>query len=158
MTLTIREARAGDGAAVHAMIEALAISHNEREHFTATPDSYETALAAPDTVIGAFIAEWNGVPAGCALWHRSFSTFRGREVIYLEDLSVLPEFRRKGIARELVKRVAQLAVARRAPAVYWLMMPWNDGARKLYTELGAEIEDGLCMCRLHGEALERLGT
>jgi GNAT superfamily N-acetyltransferase len=108
-------------------------------------------------VIGVFLAEWDGVPAGCALWHRSFTTFRGREVIYLEDLSVLPEYRRKGIARALVKRVAQMAVARGAPAVYWLMMPWNDAARTLYNEIGAEIEEGLCMCRLQGEALEKLG-
>lgn len=157
MSLTIREAKAGDGAAIHAMVEALAISHNEQDHFSAAPSDYEAALAAPDGVIGAFVAEWDGVPAGCALWHRSFSTFRGREVIYLEDLSVLPAFRRRGIARELVKRVAQLAVSRGAPSVHWLMMPWNEGARTLYTALGAEIEEGLCMCRLQGEALERLG-
>ncbi len=157
MTLTIREARAGDGPTVHAMVEALAISHNEQAHFTATPENYESALAAPDRVIGAFIAEWDGVPAGCALWHRSFSTFRGGEVIYLEDLSVLSTFRRKGIARALVKRVAELAVARGARCVYWLMMPWNEGARKLYAGVGAEIEEGLCICRLEGEALEKLG-
>jgi GNAT superfamily N-acetyltransferase len=157
MTLVIREARAGDGAAIHAMVKALAVSHNEEAHFTATPAQYEAALSDPASVIGAFIALWNGVPAGCSIWHRSFSSFRGRESLYLEDLSVLPDFRRRGIARALLGRVAQLAVARGAASVHWLMQPWNDGARTLYRDAGAEIEEGLCQWRLQGEALERLG-
>lgn len=158
MTLDIRAAKAGDGEAIHAMVMALAQSHGYGDHVFATPEGFEAALFRPDPIVGAFIATVDGVAAGCAIWHRSFSTFRGRETIYLEDLSVLPEFRRRGIAKALLKRVARLAVERGAPQVSWLMMGWNDGARKLYLEAGAEVEDGNCFCRLHGEALERLAT
>lgn len=156
MNISIREARPGDGAALHAMVEALAISHGHATHFTARPEDYETALFQPGAIIGALIAAGDEVPAGCAIWHRSFSTFRGRETIYLEDLSVLPQFRRNGVATALLKAVARLAVARGVPSVSWLLMAWNEGARALYTAAGAEIEDGTCYCRLHGEALERL--
>ncbi len=76
--------------------------------------------------------------------------------MYLEDLSVLPAFRRRGVARALLKEVSRLAVERGYPSVYWLMMAWNDGARRLYDEVGAEIEEGTCVCRLYGAALERL--
>jgi GNAT superfamily N-acetyltransferase len=158
MSLVIRPAEPGDGAAIHAMVEALAKSHGEQEHFTAVAADYETALFAPGTMIGAFIAVYGGVPAGCAIWHRSFSTFRGKETLYLEDLSVLPAFRRRGIARALLGAMAGLALSRGVPAISWLMMPWNDAARKLYIEAGAEIEEGVCLCRLHGPALERLAT
>ena len=156
MSSEVRAARPGDGAAIHAMVEALAISYGEAEHFTARPTDYEAALFAPQSIIGALIATVAGDPAGCAIWHRSFSTFRGRETIYLEDLCVLPAFRRRGIARALLRAVARLATARGVPAVTWMMMPWNDAARKLYAEAGAEIKEGICYCRLHGEALERL--
>ena len=156
MNIEVRAAEPGDGAAFHAMVEALAISHGETEHFIARPSHYEAALFAPGGIIGGFLALVERQPAGCAIWHRSFSTFRGRETIYLEDLSVLPAFRRRGLARALLKAVAKLAVARGAPAVNWDMMAWNDGARVLYEAAGAEIEVGLCKCRLHGEALERL--
>lgn len=158
MTIQIRKVQPGDGAALHSMVKALADSHGHADHFYAKPDDYERALFRSDPIIGAMIATIDGEPAGCAIWHRSFSTFRGRETIYLEDLSVLPEHRRKGIARALLKSVARLAVERGVPSVSWLLMAWNDGARKLYAEAGAEIEDGNCLCRLHGEALERLAS
>ena len=156
MSIEVRAARPGDGAAIHAMVEALAISHNELEHFVARPSDYEAALFAPGALVGGFLATVDNQPAGCAIWHRSFSTFRGKETLYLEDLSVLPAFRRRGIARALLKAVAQLAMARGVPVVIWEMMDWNEGARTLYQSVGAEIEPGFRKCRLYSEALERL--
>ena len=156
MSIEVRAARPGDGTAIHAMIEALAISHDEVEHFVAKPSDYEAALFAPGALIGGFLAAVDDQPAGCAIWHRSFSTFRGRETIYLEDLSVLPAFRRRGIARALLRAVAQLAMARGVPAVIWEVMDWNESARTLYESVGAEIDQGFRKCRLYGVALERL--
>ena len=156
MSIVVWAAEPGDGQAIHAMVEALAISHDEVEHFIAKPSDYEAALFMPGAIIGGFLATLDDQPAGCAIWHRSFSTFRGRETIYLEDLSVLPAFRRRGIARVMLRAVAQLAVARGLPAVIWEMMDWNEGARNLYESVGAEIEHGFRKCRLHGEALQRL--
>jgi GNAT superfamily N-acetyltransferase len=158
MSITIREARPGDGAILHAMVRELAVNHGHGADFAARPEDYDRFLADPRPVGGALISLWSGEPAGCAIWHRSFSTFRGRETLYLEDLSVLPEFRRRGIGRELLGAVARLAMARGLPEVTWLMMAWNDGARKLYAGAGALIEEGNCLCRLSGAALERLGS
>ena len=158
MSITVRTAAAGDGAILHAMVRELAISHGHEHDFTALPSDYERFLCDPAAVNGALIAFWEGEPAGCAIWQRSYSTFRGRETLYLEDLSVLSSFRRRGIGGQLLKAVARLARERNLPAITWLMMGWNDGARRLYAAAGAEIEDGNCLCRLSGEALERLGS
>ena len=158
MSMTIRAAAAGDGAILHAMVRELAVHHGHEQDFTAKPADYERFLSDPAAVNGALIAFWEGEPAGCAIWQRSYSTFRGRETLYLEDLSVLPGFRRRGIGRELLKAVARLAVSRDLPAITWLMMGWNADARRLYGSVGADIEDGNCLCRLSGEALERLGS
>ena len=158
MSITVRPARAGDGAILHVMVRELAVHHGHEPDFTARPEDYERFLADPAAINGALIALWEGEAAGCAIWQRSYSTFRGRETLYLEDLSVLPRFRRKGIGRELLKAVARLAVARNLPAITWLMMGWNAEARRLYGAMGADIEDGNCLCRLSGEALERLGS
>ena len=156
--IRIRSIRQGEGAVLLAMTRALAESHGEEAHLTAAPDMLEAAFFAANPVAHCLIAEFDGTPAGCALWHRSFSSFRGREVMFLEDVSVLPEFRRKGIARALMQAVAREAVARGCPSVAWHMMDWNDGARKLYGEIGAEIESGVNFCRLHGDALKALAA
>ncbi len=158
MSISIRPARAGDGATLHAMVRELAVHHGHAEDFTALPSDYERFLSDPNAINGALIAMLGDEPAGCAIWQRSYSTFRGRETLYLEDVSVLPQFRRRGVARELLKAVARLALSRNLPAVNWLMMQWNDEARRLYAAVGAEIEEGNCLCRLSGTALERLGS
>ena len=158
MSIAIRQAIAGDAAVLHAMVRELAINHGHEEDFTAVPQDYERFLSDADAINGAFIGFWNGQPAGCAIWQRSYSTFRGRETLYLEDLSVLPAFRGRGIGTALLREIARFAVSRKLAAVTWLMMSWNENARRVYTSAGAEIEDGNCLCRLSGAALERLAS
>jgi GNAT superfamily N-acetyltransferase len=151
--IEVRPIRPGEGAALLTMVRALAESHGFLDKQTATAEDLERALFAEHPIVGCLLAFVDGEPAGCAFWHRSFTTARGREVIYLEDLSVLPEFRRKGVARALLKDLAGEAKRRGYPSIYWLMKSWNEGARALYAEAGAEIEEGLVFCRLTDEAL-----
>jgi GNAT superfamily N-acetyltransferase len=158
MTISIRPAVAGDGPILIAMVRELAIHHGFEDSFVARPEDYERFLADPHALNGALIAEWNGEPAGCATWQRAYQTFLGRETIYLEDISVFPAFRRRGIATALLKAVARMAVERKAAAVGWLLMGWNTDARRLYENLGATIYDDNCFCKLSGEALERLAS
>jgi GNAT superfamily N-acetyltransferase len=155
MTIEVRPIRPGEGAALLTMVRALAESHGFLDKQTATADDLERALFAEQPIVGCLLAFIDGRPAGCAFWHRSFTTARGREVIYLEDLSVLPEFRRKGVARALLKALAGEAKRRGCPSIYWLMKSWNEGAKALYAQAGAEIEEGILFCRLADDALIR---
>jgi len=156
MTIDIRPIRPGEGTVLLTMVRALAESHGFIDKYTVTADDLERALFAPHPIVGCLLALFDGEPAGCAFWHRSFTTSRGREVMYLEDLSVLPDYRRKGIARALLKGLAAEATKRGFPSIYWLMMGWNDGARALYLEAGAECDEGMCYYRLADDALMRL--
>jgi GNAT superfamily N-acetyltransferase len=156
MTIDIRPIRPGEGAVLLTMVRALAQSHGFLDKHTAKADDLERALFAPNPIVGCLLALLNGEPAGCAFWHRSFATSRGREVMYLEDLAVLPDYRRKGIARALLKGLAVEAKKRGFPSIYWLMMGWNDEARALYAQVGAECDEGMCDYRLADDALIRL--
>ena len=156
--ITVRPMQRGEGPALLSMVRALAESHKLLHTVLATPEMYEAAMFAEQPIAGTLMAEYNGVLAGCAVWHRSFSTNRGAEVMYLEDLSVLPEFRRRGVARALLKAVAQLAVAKNYPSIYWLLMDWNTQAKTLYASVGAEIEPGTTFCQIHDDALRALAT
>ena len=158
MSISVRAAVAGDGHILHAMVRELALNHGHAADFTAVPADYERFLADPQAINGAIIAFWQGEAAGCAIWQRRFSTFRGRETVYLEDLSVLPRFRSRGVGHALLKAMAKLALARGTTRLHWLMMAWNDEARRFYLAAGAEVEDGNCYCTLEGAALERLAS
>lgn len=152
--ISVREAKPGDGEALVTMARALAEAHGMGETFALTPEALEKDLFSPHAIIGALIAHVDGVPAGSAIWHRSYSTNRGGEVMYLEDLSVLESFRRRGVAKALIKACAGVAVRRGYRFMYWSVMEWNAGARQLYSSLGASEESGFITCRLKDDALK----
>lgn len=156
MTIEIRPIRPGEGPALLVLTRALAESHGFLDKYTATAEDLESALFGPQPIVGCLIAFCDGEPAGCAFWHRSFTTARGREIMYLEDLSVLPAFQRRGIGRALLQRLAVEARNRGYPSIIWLTMGWNEKAQALYEQVGAGCDEGMRYYRLADEALVRL--
>ncbi len=102
------------------------------------------------------IAEWQGQPAGFALFFHNFSTFRGKRGLYLEDLFVQPAYRGKGIGKALLQRLAGIAVQRDCARFEWAVLDWNQPARDFYESLGAECAADWRIYRVTGEALARL--
>ncbi len=151
--IKIRNARPGDGVFLLKTSTELASTHQWPDGILAQANDYEIALFGASPIVGALIAEVDGSPAGSAFWHRSFSTNLGREIMYLEDLVVMPDFRRLGVARALLKEVAAVAVARGYPKIFWLAMEWNSSATDLYKSIGAEVEPGNCYCSVTGQTL-----
>ncbi len=155
MTVEVRAIRRGEGEALLEMVRALAESHGFLDKYTVKAEDLEQALFAPQPIVGCLMAFCDGEPAGCAFWHRSFTTSRGREIMYLEDLSVLPAFQRRGVGRALLRRLAVEACERGFPSIIWLTMGWNVGAQALYAQTGAECDEGMRYYRLADEALVR---
>lgn len=102
------------------------------------------------------IAELDGKPVGFAIFFHNFSTFEGRQGLYLEDLFVDPEARGSGIGKALLKRLAQIAVERDCARFEWSVLDWNAPAIGFYHALGAVPQDEWTVQRLEGEALTRL--
>lgn len=156
--IAVRQAQPGDGADLWRTTYALAENHGTLAYLVATAADYDAALSKTEPLLSGFIATIAGELAGTAVAHRSYSTFAGREIMYLEDLSVLPAFRRLGVAKLLMQAVAAEAVARGCPKVTWLMMQWNDAGRALYHGMGAVIDDDHRLCTLSGDALKALAA
>lgn len=93
---------------------------------------------------------------GFALYFYNFSTFLGKAGIYLEDLFVLPEYRKKGYGKLLLKTLAKTAVEQGLGRFEWCCLDWNTPSIDFYKSLGAEQMDGWSTFRLTGESLERL--
>ena len=153
--IDIRPIARGEGGLLLPLTHVIADSHQPGS-VKATAADYERAFFAEHPIVGALLARVDGVVGGAAVWHRSFSTNAGREIMYLEDLAVLPDYQRRGVAQALMKTVAQLAMARGYPKIYWLAMPWNKGAVQFYEGIGAQMQPENLLCWLDGPALEAL--
>ena len=156
MTLTIRNAEERDAALVFSLIRELAAYERLAHEVDATEADIAKALFAPQPRVFADIAEWDGEPAGLALWFYNFSTFRGRHGIYLEDLFVRPDFRSKGIGKALLRHLARRCVAEGLPRLEWWVLDWNEPALRFYRSIGAVPMDEWTVQRVTGEALKAL--
>ena len=93
--------------------------------------------------------------AGFALFFHNFSTFLGRAGIYLEDLFVLPEYRKRGYGKALLQRLARIAAERGCGRLEWSCLDWNRPSIDFYLSLGAVPMDEWTTYRLAGETLEK---
>lgn len=157
MTLAIRPAVPGDAPLVFALVKALAGYEKLAHEVDASEAMIDAALFGAHPTVFADIAEWDGAPAGFALWFNNFSSFRGRHGIYLEDLFVKPEHRGKGIGKALLVHLARRCVKEGWPRFEWSVLNWNKPAIDFYESQGAELLREWSICRVSGAALERLG-
>ncbi|ODT17467.1 MAG: GNAT family N-acetyltransferase [Kaistia sp. SCN 65-12] len=157
MTLTLRAARPGDAPLVLEFVKALAEYERLAHEVETDAVALDAALFGPAPRVFCSIAEWDGEPAGFALWFYTFSTFQGRHGIYLEDLFVKPDFRGHGIGKALLASLAQRCVAEGLGRYEWSVLDWNAPSIAFYEAQGARRLVEWQRCRVEGEALNRLG-
>ena len=135
--LNIRPATRADAATIASLVRELAEYEKLSHEALARPEDFLRELESPNPVIHVLIADWNGEPAGLALYFFNFSTFVGRPGLYLEDLFVRPALRSLGVGRALLRALARVAEARGCGRMEWAVLDWNEPALKFYQTLGA---------------------
>ncbi len=157
-TATIREARPSGVPRILELVHALAAYEREPEAVQATAMDFHHVLfpdlGTPTT--HCEVAVVDGEVIGIAVWYVTFSTWTGRNGLWLEDLFVLPEHRGTGLGRALLARLAQIAVERGYRRVEWWVLDWNAPSIAFYKSLGAVPQEGWTTFRLDGSALVAL--
>ena len=152
----LRTATPADVAVILRGIRALAEYERLAHACVATEAPLRDTLFGPNPVAEVVLAFDGETPAGYALWFRSYSTFLARPGLYLEDLFVYPEFRKRGLGRRLLVHLASIAAERGYGRMEWMVLDWNENALGFYRSLGAETVEGWKLCRVTGDALPRL--
>ncbi len=98
----------------------------------------------------------NGKEVGFALFFHNFSTFLGRAGIYLEDLFVKNEYRKRGHGKALIRELASIAVQRGCGRLELSCLDWNKPSIDFYLSLGAQQMSDWTVYRFSGENLLRL--
>ncbi|MDR0624352.1 MAG: GNAT family N-acetyltransferase [Treponema sp.] len=104
----------------------------------------------------ALICEYDGTPAGFALFFHTFSTFVGRPGLYIEDLFVKPEFRGRGLGKLLLVFTAKVAAERNCGRLEWACLNWNEPSIAFYKSQGARPLSEWTTYRVTGEELGKL--
>ncbi|XP_048373506.1 thialysine N-epsilon-acetyltransferase-like isoform X1 [Sphaerodactylus townsendi] len=73
---------------------------------------------------------------GYGLYFFTYSTWKGRN-IYMEDLYVMPEFRGKGIGKQLMGAIAQAGLEQGCTQMRFAALDWNQAAIDFYLHQGA---------------------
>jgi GNAT superfamily N-acetyltransferase len=158
----VRPAVPADVERINALVRELADYERELDSVVATADDFRAALFGSNPRAHCHVAEVSGpdgpVVVGIALWFLSFSTWRGRHGVWLEDLYVQPQYRRLGLGRALLEALAQICVERGYRRLEWWVLDWNTPAQDFYRSLGAEPQGDWTTWRVHDDALVRLAT
>ena len=156
LALNIRPATPDDIPVILAFIRELAVYERAPEQAVAKPEDLLRDGWGKEPKFRVVIAEWQGAPAGFALFFYNYSTWQGRPGLYLEDLFVRPQFRGKGIGKALLLHLAGIAVRENCGRFQWQVLDWNAPAIDFYKSLGAVVMKEWLTMRVEGEAIERL--
>ena len=156
--ITLRRAGRADAEAVITLIIALAEFENLPppdadaqarliEHGFGDSPKFEVLLAETEDSSG---------PVGYALLLQTYSTFLARPSLYLEDLFVLPTFRKRGIGRALLHEAVRLAQTRGCGRMEWSCIDWNTNAQAVYEGMGARRMQEWYLYRMTEDAMTQL--
>lgn len=154
--LTIKSASEADIPLLVGFIKELAAYEELLDHVSVTEERLRQALFGSNALSHAIIAYFDDVPVAFAIYFFSLSTFEGRPGLYIEDIFVLPTFRRFGIGRKLFGFLSQIAREQGCCRIELSVLNWNEQAIRFYKNLGGEPVNGWTVFRFSEKAMTDL--
>ncbi len=99
-------------------------------------NSFDRMLDPNEKNLYGFLAVLNNEPVGLAHIVLHDHNWKIEKAVYLQDLYVLSNFRKKGIGKKLINSVYEFADNNKLSYVYWLTQDFNIEARSLYNKVG----------------------
>ncbi len=156
MTVTVRPLTETDIPTFLNLVQALADyekmagpDNEARERLT------RDALTDPPR-FWVLLAEQDGRVIGYGMYFFTYSSFLARPTLYVEDIFVLPEARRNGAGRALMKALAREAARKECGRMEWTVLDWNEPAIALYESFGGRILEEWRIVRLTTKRLVQL--
>ncbi|MDD4278566.1 MAG: GNAT family N-acetyltransferase [Candidatus Sumerlaeales bacterium] len=159
LPVSIRRAVPKDGPEINRLIDALAdYEHLERP----LPDARQRILDhcfAENPFIEIWLAFVGDKlePIAYSVICRTYSSFLAKQTLFMEDIFVLPEYRKYGAGKALFENNVALAKQYGCGRMEWQCLAWNDLAHGFYSHLGGRIVDGWVNYRLTEQQLNEFG-
>lgn len=158
MPLKIREAIPKDSQTIFDFIMELAIYEKLPNAVKTTVKEIKNSIFSPNSTVKALICEEDGKAIGYAVYFYNYSTWLGKNGIYLEDLYVNESKRGRGAGKAMIKYLAKKAISENCGRFEWACLDWNTPSRDFYESLGAVALNEWVGYRLEGETLEKFAN
>lgn len=137
--IKVRKATIDDCQLIIDMMKGLGEFENttEKDIEPATPDLIKTNVFIKKYA-EIIIIEVDGVPAGFSCFYHNFSTFLGKPGLWLEDIFVLPKYRKLKLGEVMFKEMAKICEERKCIRFEWICVDWNKPALNFYKKMGAK--------------------
>ena len=151
--IEIRGAEIEDAPLILKFIKELAIYEKAEGKVEATVESIRESIFGSDSIARAIICLIDDEPAGFAVYFFNYSTWLGKNGLYLEDLFISPQHRNSGAGKAVLKYLAQTAVSKGCGRFEWSVLDWNEPAIDFYQSIGAKPQNEWIIYRLSGQQL-----
>ena len=156
--IDIRPANASDIPEIHSLLMELAAFEKIEHLVEATVESTHHALFGTSPTANALVATVEANVIATAVYFYNYSTFIGRQGLYLEDIYVKPEYRGQGTGKRLLNELAKIAAKRNCGRMEWTVLDWNTGAIEFYENLGAQVLPEWRIVRLSADGIKSLAS
>ena len=153
MSITIRKATPDDVTQIRQFILELAIYEKAEHEVEASEDDLLNTLFGEMATAHCLICEKDGKAIGFAVYFFNYSTWQGKNGLYLEDLYISPNYRGLGAGKALLQHLALIAVNNNCGRFEWSVLDWNKPAIEFYESLGAKPKSEWLGYRMDGDAL-----
>jgi GNAT superfamily N-acetyltransferase len=152
----IKSATDSDVPVIFSFVKKLARYEQLLHEVVATEDLLRETLFGKRRTAEVAIGYHETKPVGFVLFFHNYSTFLGKPGLYIEDLFVDEDYRRRGYGRALLLHVARLAKERDCGRLEWSVLDWNQQAINFYKKLGASPMSEWTVFRVAGQSLDEL--
>ena len=89
----------------------------------------------------AYLTKLNNKPIGYFIFFMTYSSYLALPTLYLEDIFVLYEYRRKGFGYKMFNFCVQKAKEKNCGRMEWCAFNWNKPAHNFYKKINAKPLD-----------------
>ncbi|MCK5050164.1 MAG: GNAT family N-acetyltransferase [Candidatus Cloacimonetes bacterium] len=151
--IQIREATVEDSSLILNFVKELAKFERAASEVSTTVEDIQRSIFSANSTVHALICSINNKPIGFVVYFYNYSTWLGKNGLFLEDIYITPKYRGRGAGKILLKHLAKIAVSKGCGRFELSVLDWNKPAIKFYESIGAKPLSEWIVYRLNGEAL-----
>ena len=152
----IKKAKESDFESLINLICALADYEKLKRPNKDAQSRLKNDIFTPNPKIKVYLAEIDNKAIAYAITCYLYSSFLALPTLYIEDIFVLPEYRRLGVGKALFRHLAKVALENNCGRLEFQVLDWNKSAVDFYEKLGAKHLKEWLPFRFTKEDLEKL--